>query len=300
MISDVSPRRGRVRPLLALAVLLAAVTPLHAAVTTLYNCNGGGSGGNHDNVFNGFFVQNVQGTSLHSVTISYQTDQSGTYSISLTVHRGSYSGPVVGSTATQNVALSSGVDQAVTFSFGDAPFSHGDDLYFTHTYSGAGSLAFSLSPSGCAGDEESVGTSGNLNGFSVGVNLTESSTPAPTCPNAQTLCIDDQAGDKRFQITVSYNTSNASGSGGPVDLKAVGVGLGGLFWFFNPSNPEMLIKVINGCVVNNHFWVFYSAGTNVGFHVTVRDSKTGHQVVYSNALNNPAPPVQDTSAFLCP
>ena len=75
---------------------------------------------------------------------------------------------------------------------------------------------------------------------------------------------------------------------------------GGLFWFFGADNPEMLIKVIKGCTVNNHFWVFYAAGTNVGFTVTVTDTKTGHQVTYTNHDLTAAPPVQDTNALSCP
>lgn len=297
MISGYPSLRRLVQPLVALALLLSAVAPLHATVTTIYSCAANGS--NHDNVFNGFFVQNVHASSLHSVAIPYQVDTSGSYSVSLTVHVGSYSGPVVGTTQTQNVSLSTGADHQVTFNFGDAPFTTGSTLFFTHTFSGPGNLTYGLTSS-CPGDEESVGTSNNLNGFSVGVTITSNVVAAPTCPNAQTLCIDDVAGDKRFQITVSYTTSTTSGTGQPIDLKPVNVDLGGLFWFFNSSNPEMLIKVLNGCPVNNHFWVFYSAGTNVGFHVTVKDSKTGSQKMYSNALNNPAPPLQDVNAFLCP
>ncbi len=290
-------------PLAAAALLLAEVAPAQATVNTVYACAGGGNGGQHDYIFNGFYVANVHATNLHSVAIIYRSDSSGTYSISLTAHRGSYTGPVVGTTQTLNASLPSGADQQLTYNFGDAAMNTGDTLFFTHTYSGPGNVFFSLSDSGCTGDEESVGTSSNLNGFSVGVAITSNvvnTPPPPTCPNAQTLCIDDVAGDKRFQITVTYNTGTTSGNGGPIDLKPVNVTFGGLFWFFNPSNPEMLIKVLDGCTVNNHFWVFYSAGTDVGFHVTVKDSKTGHMVSYSNPLHTAAPPVQDTSAFVCP
>ena len=62
----------------------------------------------------------------------------------------------------------------------------------------------------------------------------------------------------------------------------------------------MLIKVINGCAVNERFWVFYSAGTNVGFKVTVTDTQTGHSVKYQNTDLTAAPPEQDTSALACP
>ncbi|HVR10167.1 MAG TPA: hypothetical protein VMW75_19125 [Thermoanaerobaculia bacterium] len=61
----------------------------------------------------------------------------------------------------------------------------------------------------------------------------------------------------------------------------------------------MLVKVIDGCSLNQRFWVFYAAGTNVGFSVTVTDTQTGHARTYMNADGTPAPPVQDTSALPC-
>jgi hypothetical protein len=61
----------------------------------------------------------------------------------------------------------------------------------------------------------------------------------------------------------------------------------------------MLIKVLNGCGLGNHYWVFYSAGTDVGFTVTVTDTKNGHTATYVNADLHAAPPVLDTSALVC-
>jgi hypothetical protein len=121
--------------------------------------------------------------------------------------------------------------------------------------------------------------------------------------NANTLCIDDNPGDDRFMIQVSYKTSQSgglAGAGGAISLSNFGVTEGGLFWFFSPTNPEMLIKIINACSVNSHFWVFYAATTNVGFTVTVTDTQTSHQAIYNNKDLTAAPPVQDTSALACP
>jgi hypothetical protein len=104
----------------------------------------------------------------------------------------------------------------------------------------------------------------------------------------------------RFSARGTFRT--AAGQTGP--FMAVPVATApdsGLFWFFAPSNLEMLIKVLNGCGLNSRYWVFFSAGTNVEFTVTVTDTQTGATKTYSNALNTAAPPVQDTSAFAtCP
>jgi hypothetical protein len=119
---------------------------------------------------------------------------------------------------------------------------------------------------------------------------------------ATTLCINDQPSDRRWQVTASYSTAEGGGSAGSgqaIPLATLGVSEGGLFWFFDSTNPEMLLKVINGCSVNQNFWVFSSATTNVGFTVTVKDTKENRSKVYSNKDGTAAPPVQDTSAFAC-
>jgi hypothetical protein len=296
--------RWLVRSVLAAAFLLSALTPARAAVTTVYNCSSSGHNGNHDYIYNGFFVQNLAASNLHTVVLYYTTDQTGSYTLTLTARRSSYAGPLV-ATLTKTVSLSSSSDTAVTWDFADAALPSGSTVYFTHTQSGTGSVQFNTKLSGsCVGDEESVGTSSNLNGFSVAVTITQNTTSGSTAcvANATTLCIDNQAGDKRFQIQVTYSTAQAgglSGSGHAIPLASLGVNRGGLFWFFGADNPEMLIKILNGCSINSRFWVYYSAGTNVGFHVTVTDTQTGHAVSYNNTDLTPAPPVQDAGALAC-
>jgi hypothetical protein len=129
--------------------------------------------------------------------------------------------------------------------------------------------------------------------------LNPSTGPTSPCvPGATTLCLDDN----RFQVTVAYKTSQSgglSGNGNSIPLTPVGITEGGIIWFFSATNPEMLIKVIDACSLNNTFWVFYSAGTNAGFTVTVSDTSTGNQKRYTNPDLTAAPPVQDTSALPC-
>jgi uncharacterized metal-binding protein len=74
---------------------------------------------------------------------------------------------------------------------------------------------------------------------------------------------------------------------------------GGLFWFFDAGTPEMLIKVIDGCSLTGKYWVFASAGTNVGLKVTVTDTLTGSSANYTNPDLTAAPPIQDTAALPC-
>jgi hypothetical protein len=298
--------RRLLAPALAMAILLAAVAPMQAGVTTVFSCPSSGDNGNHDSIFNDFFVQNLHATNIHTVLIYYTTDTDGMYSLTLTAHDGSPTGPQIGATLSKTLTLANGTDTAVTWTFADPAFTSGDTVFFSHgLVSGPGGVNFNLQTDVCAGDEETVGTSTTPNGISVATTITDNVTTGPPgcVANGQTLCIDDLPGDKRFQITTTFATSQgggSSGNGGAIPLASLGITEGGIFWFFSPTNPEMLIKVINGCPVNNRFWVFYSAGTNVGFKVNVTDTKTGHQATYSNIDLTPAPPEQDTSALTCP
>jgi|GEM_PF-3150281 len=148
-----------------------------------------------------------------------------------------------------------------------------------------------------------LATNNNNTFFQAGnytLSLTCPSSSGNCTSNSTTLCIDQNPGDGRFKIQVSFHTSSTSGTGNAIALSGLGVSQGGLFWFFGATNPEMLIKIINGCSLNSHFWVFFAATTNVGFTVTVTDTVTGHQAIYTNPNNHAAPPVQDTSALTCP
>ncbi len=133
-----------------------------------------------------------------------------------------------------------------------------------------------------------------------GVRLAAAVTPCVA--DGTTLCIDDAPGDQRYQLRATYQTAQGgglSGNGHAVSLAPVGLSGGGAFWFFAASNPEMLVKVLNGCGVDGHHWVFAAATTNVGFSLVVTDTFTGATQTYTNADLTLAAPIQDTAAFDC-
>jgi plastocyanin len=121
-------------------------------------------------------------------------------------------------------------------------------------------------------------------------------TPAPCVPGVNTLCVNND----RFKIEVAFNSSAGSGSGFAVPLASAPAS--GLFYFFDPTNIEMLIKVLNACVPPfNHYWVYFAATTNVEFATVVTDTQNGQTRAYFNPLNRTAVPVQDGNAFAtCP
>ena len=113
-------------------------------------------------------------------------------------------------------------------------------------------------------------------------------------PDAETLCL--RRG--RFKVEVDWTTSTGTGPGVVVPG---GTGDSSNLWFFSANNWELLIKVLDGCGINNNFWVFFAATTDVGFTVTVTDTQEDEVRVYTNPLGQAANAVTDTSAFAtCP
>jgi hypothetical protein len=49
----------------------------------------------------------------------------------------------------------------------------------------------------------------------------------------------------------------------------------GYFWFFENTNVELMVKMLDGRSVNGHFWLFWGALTDVQFTMTVTDTQTG-------------------------
>lgn len=134
-------------------------------------------------------------------------------------------------------------------------------------------------------------------GFSGYSNEAAVATLGPTgacVSNGQTACLVSG----RFKVTLAWTFPNATSGAGQV--APGGTDNAALFYFDQPSDLQMLLKVLNGCGLNNHFWVFYAAATNVQLTITVLDTQTGAVHVYFNPQGSVAPPAQDTTALECP
>lgn len=119
--------------------------------------------------------------------------------------------------------------------------------------------------------------------------------PSSCAPGATTMCLNND----RFQVEVDWRDFNGNtGSGNVVPVASDD---SGLFWFFSPDNWEMLIKVLDGCSITDHFWVFAAATTNVEYTIRVTDTETSLSKTYFNPLGNSASAITDTSALpVCP
>ncbi len=129
----------------------------------------------------------------------------------------------------------------------------------------------------------------------VSLQVTTASGGSGCTPDANTLCLNNG----RFEVVIQWTDFN--GNTGFGNVVPYGSSDSGLMWFFNPDNWEMLVKVLNGCGVNNHYWVFAALTTNVQYTLQVTDTATGNVVQYSNPLGNSSPAITDASAFAtCP
>ncbi|MFL6235584.1 MAG: hypothetical protein ACJ76N_20780 [Thermoanaerobaculia bacterium] len=101
-----------------------------------------------------------------------------------------------------------------------------------------------------------------------------------SCPGTDQLCLNGG----RFHVAVQY-TDPRSGETRPGQAVPL-TGDSGAFWFFGPTNAELLIKVLDGRPVNGHFWVFYGALSDVEYTITVTDTATGKRRTYHNDLHH--------------
>ncbi|MFP5284514.1 MAG: trypsin-like peptidase domain-containing protein, partial [Thermoanaerobaculia bacterium] len=119
-------------------------------------------------------------------------------------------------------------------------------------------------------------------------------TPSVCTPGPSTLCLGSGG---RFKVEATFDTGSQQGQAQVVKLTDET----GYFWFFNSTNVEAVVKVLNACGLNNNFWVFAGGLTNVRTQITVTDTKTGALKTYTNPQGTPFQPIQDTNALAtCP
>ena len=73
----------------------------------------------------------------------------------------------------------------------------------------------------------------------------------------------------------------------------------GLFFFYpmDPSNWEVLVKMVDGCANNSRYWLLVSASTGFGWELTVRDEATGYTRLFTHPLDGQASGISDFGAF---
>ena len=113
---------------------------------------------------------------------------------------------------------------------------------------------------------------------------------AEACPE-DLLCL----GGGRFEVAVE-GLANGAPSGVPFQGSRVFAAAdSGVFSFFSPNNWEMLVKVLDGCGINQNFWVYASAATDQPYQLTVRDRWSGRSKTYRSS--GTSRPILDGAAF---
>ncbi len=106
-----------------------------------------------------------------------------------------------------------------------------------------------------------------------------------------TLCLQDS----RYQVRATWRTGDERT--GTANVSELAEDDSGLFWFFASDNPEILIKVLDGCAVNDHIWIYGASTTDLGYVIRVTDTVTEAVREYRNDPGVPAPAITDAEAF---
>ena len=72
-----------------------------------------------------------------------------------------------------------------------------------------------------------------------------------------------------------------------------------ILYFFDRDNAEVLIKVLDGCRLNGHRWVFVAPVTTLAFNLSIDPPGGGEPWKHDNRLNQTAAAKSDNEAFHC-
>ena len=171
---------------------------------------------------------------------------------------------------------------------------HGTELWESDGTEAGTRLVHDIAPGALSSDPEELVAAGGKLFFTAddGVHGREPWVYTPGgagCALTETaLCLGG-----RFRVEADWRTGEEeSGRGRAVALTADT----GDFWFFDQSNVEVILKVLDGQGVNGHYWVFYGALSNVEYALTVTDTQTGATRRYVNPPGRLGS-VGDTQAF---
>lgn len=117
--------------------------------------------------------------------------------------------------------------------------------------------------------------------------------PEPPVPESSD---EDLTLHGRFALSLVFRTGGTERFARIVDVNLPGES-SGLFYFFSPDNAEALVKVLEGCGVNGHWWVYAAAATDLDYTLNVHDTATERRKAYEGDKASPA--LSDVAAFPC-
>lgn len=102
----------------------------------------------------------------------------------------------------------------------------------------------------------------------------------------------------RFTASVTWRTADRNGLGYEVPGDTTQAD-SSLFWFFQPANWELMVKVLDGCAINQHYWVLGAAATDVLYSLRITDAGTGTVWERTSPGGQLSPAFADVEAFPC-
>lgn len=159
----------------------------------------------------------------------------------------------------------------------------------TRTYFSSGSL--------CGAADTGAFPAGSVSsqGTAAASRLVELPVPVAAEPLAEAACAPGTLCllGGRFQVAVNYRNNGTEGAAAPRAL----TDQSGLFSFFDPSNVELVVKLLPAA--NGKFWFFYGSLTSLPYDIEVTDLGTGAVRTYHNVTGQPGQlcGAADTNAF---
>lgn len=215
------------------------------------------------------------------------TVSEGQPSVTLTAERtGGSTGVISAAVNTANGSATAGADyQAVTN--GTVSWNSGDTANKTVVIPIVGDTTEEPSETFTATLSAPTGGASIGNIPTSTVTITDDDISCEPCvADANTLCLAGGSGDpNRFRVRVTWTDfAGASGPGKAVPFTPDS----GFFYFFtNPNNLELLVKMVRGCgTALDAYWFFYAAASNVGLEYEVLDTTRCVTKNYSNPVGN--------------
>lgn len=253
-----------------------------ASATLTINDNDGGGGGPGTIRFTGNSTASV-GEAAGTITLNAErvNGTTGAVGATYTTASGTAGSPADFTSASNQLTWTNGdsANKSFTVSIVDDGSQEGNETF---------TVALSA-PTGGA----SLGSPGTKT-----VTIVDDDTeciPTPCVPDATTLCLAGGSGDPtRFRIRVTWTDfEDHSGPGMAVPFTPDS----GFFYFFDPSNVELLVKMVNACGSSyDSFWFFNAAASNVGLDYELVDTTACVTRHYSN-LRGTFASFGDTEAF---
>ena len=110
---------------------------------------------------------------------------------------------------------------------------------------------------------------GKTSAWSEEISATTGDASGACRTGEQYLCLSEG----RFEIQAHWKNHLEEGVFGAATAVPIDVSdESGMFWFFNSTNIELVVKTLDGRQLNGHYWLFFGALSNVEYWVTVRDT----------------------------